>query len=172
MLLRNLGLTLALLQWILVLVCSQIKRPERQAYLTNAEVKYSRGSTSGPAYTPPWRDTQTDGELCHFSFVDYGTVSFCMQKEAVPCLLILFGNWSRKDDAIWIFRVLSSYCLTDWTPWTCRDPAMVRSAVAQRVFPLTVITMFSLLSSLNPLNAELNPICYLLALLAHHFSPR
>ena len=24
-------------------------------------------------------------------------------------------------------------------------------------------------SSLNPLNAELNPICYLLALLVHHF---
>ena len=26
-----------------------------------------------------------------------------------------------------------------------------------------------LLSSFNPLNPELNPICYLLALLAHHF---
>ena len=25
------------------------------------------------------------------------------------------------------------------------------------------------MSDLNPLNAELNPICYLLALLAHHF---
>ena len=32
----------------------------------------------------------------------------------------------------------------------------------------TVLTM-SWRSAINPLNAELNPICYLLALLAHHF---
>jgi len=34
-------------------------------------------------------------------------------------------------------------------------------------FPLYIFTICKL--SVNPLNAELNPICYLLALLAHHF---
>ena len=29
--------------------------------------------------------------------------------------------------------------------------------------------IFQVIPSFNPLNAELNPICYLLALLAHHF---
>jgi len=28
---------------------------------------------------------------------------------------------------------------------------------------------FIFVTAINPLNAELNPICYLLALLAHHF---
>ena len=35
--------------------------------------------------------------------------------------------------------------------------------VRQNIFPTTVYLV------INPLNAELNPICYLLALLAHHF---
>ena len=73
-------------------VSSEIKRPERQSDLTNAEVKYSRDFTSGPNYMPPWRDTQADGELCLFSFVDLGTVSFFVQKEAVPFPIILFGH--------------------------------------------------------------------------------
>jgi len=33
----------------------------------------------------------------------------------------------------------------------------------------TLYTLKALKCYINPLNAELNPICYLLALLAHHF---
>ena len=37
-------------------------------------------------------------------------------------------------------------------------------------FPaVTDLKLYSVLHVINPLNAELNPICYLLALLAHHF---
>ena len=35
----------------------------------------------------------------------------------------------------------------------------------------TVTTAYATYNTLNTLNPELNPICYLLALLAHHFLP-
>jgi hypothetical protein len=37
------------------------------------------------------------------------------------------------------------------------------------VFVASLLEQFYLFNNFNPLNAELNPICYLLALLAHHF---
>ena len=39
----------------------------------------------------------------------------------------------------------------------------------QRNFKLHVMLVASENEEINPLNAELNPVCYLLALLAHHF---
>jgi len=41
------------------------------------------------------------------------------------------------------------------------------------IYQLFVLTLIYNLSNINPLNPELNPICYLLALLgAHHFFSR
>ena len=37
------------------------------------------------------------------------------------------------------------------------------------VYFYTICIMIQGTMNINPLNAELNPICYLLALLAHHF---
>ena len=60
--------------------------------------------------------------------------------------------------------------------WRCaRVCGDVRGCVLQRgvncsaVPPLTSLVYSALPLSFNPLNPELNPICYLLALLAHHF---
>ena len=39
----------------------------------------------------------------------------------------------------------------------------------ERMYPPQPTVFANLLLCFNPLNAELNPICYLLALLAHHF---
>jgi len=35
-----------------------------------------------------------------------------------------------------------------------------------------MMVKIQLFRNINPLNPEINPICYLLALLAHHFLPR
>ena len=40
---------------------------------------------------------------------------------------------------------------------------------SQSAIPVYITELLLLKKAINPLNAELNPICYLLALLAHHF---
>ena len=46
---------------------------------------------------------------------------------------------------------------------------LVRALYHQRCFYEYSKCISTLTSNINPLNPELNPICYLLALLAHHF---
>ena len=41
--------------------------------------------------------------------------------------------------------------------------------IAVVCIPKNKTALLNILRKINPLNAELNPICYLLALLAHHF---
>jgi len=53
-------------------------------------------------------------------------------------------------------------------------PAAVWRCVIGRVLSddlklLSITPVPGVFNNFNPLNAELNPICYLLALLAHHF---
>ena len=45
----------------------------------------------------------------------------------------------------------------------------VRRATKHSLCPVELLRHVTVLEMINPLNAELNPICYLLALLAHHF---
>ena len=47
--------------------------------------------------------------------------------------------------------------------------ALVRERTIPTRIIIIIITLKHITVFLNPLNPELNPICYLLALLAHHF---
>jgi len=53
---------------------------------------------------------------------------------------------------------------SDWL--STRIPYFIQYSCLQKQY------LFQTFLFLNPLNAELNPICYLLALLANPFSPR
>ena len=71
--------------------------------------------------------------------------------------LFLFQRWITKNRGIPNIRsVLASRC---WRLNTLRTGSFKSF---KRPFP-------GFFNNFNPLNAELNPICYLLALLAHHF---
>ena len=52
-----------------------------------------------------------------------------------------------------------------------KDRTKIKIGYPRRGFQVTSLSKYKehLPSTFNPLNAELNPICYLLALLAHHF---
>ena len=50
---------------------------------------------------------------------------------------------------------------TKSTAFKGRDPVITKTVIDNKI--IEQVKLF------NPLNAELNPICYLLALLAHHF---
>ena len=54
--------------------------------------------------------------------------------------------------------------------YACKFPNFVYRKLTASAFIFWIITMYLCTTELNPLNPELNPICYLLALLgAHHF---
>jgi len=58
-----------------------------------------------------------------------------------------------------------------WSGQNCGDP-LISIVFVLPSHPRSQVQIFSsalLVAIINPLNTELNPICYLLALLAHHF---
>ena len=63
-------------------------------------------------------------------------------------------------------------CFTLWRGFTLRGKLNGSHRQSERLFSLLWGTTRSNIAysfQINPLNPELNPICYLLALLAHHF---
>ena len=77
---------------------------------------------------------------------------------SIPCRTKIFFSFSKRPDRIWCSRRLlcSRYC--GESPSRAKQPGLEadHTSLSEVLF--------------NPLNAELNPICYLLALLgAHHF---
>jgi len=77
---------------------------------------------------------------------------------SIPCRTKIFFSFSKRPDRIWCSHRLlcSRYC--GESPSRAKQPGLEadHTSLSEVLF--------------NPLNAELNPICYLLALLgAHHF---
>ena len=100
----------------------------------------------------------------------YNTWYFCTEPDMFLQCLKFLSDFNR----VWSFptdfhKVLPApnftkirYIWRDWGGrWTCRNWQVLSDAIGTRIKQS---------QQLNPLNPELNPICYLLALLgAHHF---
>ena len=101
--------------------------------------------------------------------------------EIAPRLILLISAWSKKKETqIGKFGILQGFALTQNSSCGCLlcSTPLIKGTVnlhyyvemsSQGVMSSRKAGTNPGLYSVNPLNAELNPICYLLALLAHHF---
>ena len=90
----------------------------------------------------------------------------------------LLKSWVRIPPGAWMF-VCCERCVTLTFSWPCISVIIFvnNQLDAQSIFScmfISVLYMFRaaivpIIRRINPLNPELNSICYLLALLAHHF---
>ena len=75
---------------------------------------------------------------------------------------------SWRNCCIWLVDLFELYC---WSYWKSEADRPIKSCLTWSIVNILNcqhIIKFKCVY-FNPLNAELNPICYLLALLAHHF---
>jgi hypothetical protein len=90
---------------------------------------------------------------------------------------ITIPKWKARDSGTSGSAVFISVCPTSLTPCTFNSwekwflhLAKILWEVSNQITPLILYSISSRMASLlNPLSPELNPICYLLALLAHDF---
>ena len=79
--------------------------------------------------------------------------------------------WWIPEATHTVLRIRNTYCFST-VQWLGKHASMLRLYVhclSSLVINLVVYKIVTKAFKFNPLNAELNPICYLLALLAHHF---
>ena len=91
--------------------------------------------------------------------LEYQRVTPCRWALSVIRRIVLpSSSWSSS----WLF--FAAYISRRQALWSAKT-----SRKSHRRLALSGCLVFIVMQEINPLNPELNPICYLLALLAHHF---